>query len=104
MPRTIKKYANRRLYDTDASRHVTLVGIREMVVAGEDVVVTEDTTGQDITRNVLMQVVCEQEQSGHPLLSTGILRQLIRLRGHPREEALTASLERGIEAFLRGDV
>ena len=52
MPRTIKKYANRRLYDTQASRHVTLDGIRQLVASGEDVVVTDDTSGQDITRSI----------------------------------------------------
>ena len=60
MPRTIKKYANRRLYDTEASRHVTLDGIRQLVASGEDVVVVDDTTGQDITRNILLQVISEK--------------------------------------------
>ena len=99
MPRTIKKYANRRLYDTEASRHVTLDGIRQIVARGEDVVVIEDTTGQDITRNILLQVICEQEQSGRPLLSAGILRQLIRVHGQPQEEALVSHLERSVATF-----
>ena len=55
MPRTVKKYANRRLYDTEASRHVTLDGIRQLVASGEDVVVIDDTTGEDITRSILLR-------------------------------------------------
>ena len=100
MPRTIKKYANRRLYDTHASKHVTLDGIRQQVVDGEDIVVTDDTTGQDITRSILLQVIAEQEQVGRPILSAGMLRHIIRFYGNPLQEFMAQYLESSVEAFL----
>lgn len=100
MPRTIKKYANRRLYDTQASRHVTLDGIRQLIVDGEDIVVVDDTTGQDITRNILLQVIAEQEQGGRPILSAGMLKHIIRFYGNPLQEFMAQYLEQSVEAFL----
>jgi len=100
MPRTIKKYANRRLYDTEASRHVTLDGIRQLVASGEDVVVVDDTTGQDITRNILLQVISEQEQGGRPILSADMLKHIIRFYGNPLQELMGGYLERSVEMFM----
>lgn len=100
MPRTIKKYANRRLYDTHASKHVTLEGIRQLVVDGEEIVIIDDTTGQDITRSILLQVIAEQEQAGRPILSAGMLRQIIRFYGNPMQEFMAQYLESSVEAFL----
>ena len=100
MPRTIKKYANRRLYDTTASRHVTLDGIRQLVATGEDVVVIDDTNGEDITRNILMQIIAEQEQGGRPILSTDMLMQIIRFYGNPMQSMMTQFLEQSVEAFI----
>jgi polyhydroxyalkanoate synthesis repressor PhaR len=100
MPRTIKKYANRRLYDTEASRHVTLEGIRQLVASGEDVEVLDDTSGEDITRNILLQVLAEQEQGGRPILSTEMLKHIIRFYGNPLQELMASYLERSTEAFL----
>ncbi|MBN8279686.1 MAG: polyhydroxyalkanoate synthesis repressor PhaR [Gammaproteobacteria bacterium] len=100
MPRTIKKYANRRLYDTEASRHVTLEGIRQLVAGGEDVVVVDDTTGQDITRSILLQVISEQEQGGRPILSADMLKHIIRFYGNPLQELMGGYLERSVEIFM----
>ncbi len=100
MPRTIKKYANRRLYDTHASKHVTLDGIRQLVVDGEELVVIDDTTGQDITRAILLQVIAEQEQGGRPILSAGMLRHIIRFYGNPLQEFMAQYLESSVETFL----
>lgn len=100
MPRTIKKYANRRLYDTQSSKHVTLDGIRQLVVDGEEVVVIDDTTGLDITRNILLQVISEQEQNGRPILGAGMLRHIIRFYGDPMQELMAQYLESSVEAFL----
>ncbi len=100
MPRTIKKYANRRLYDTAASRHVTLDGIRQLVAGGEDVVVIDDTTGQDITRSILLQVISEQEQGGRPILSADMLKHIIRFYGNPLQELMGGYLERSVEIFM----
>jgi len=100
MPRTIKKYANRRLYDTEASRHVTLEGIRQLVASGEDVVVMDDTTGQDITRNILLQVISEQEQGGRPILSAEMLKHIIRFYGNPLQDMMGGYLERSVQVFM----
>jgi polyhydroxyalkanoate synthesis repressor PhaR len=100
MPRTIKKYANRRLYDTTASKHVTLDGIRELVASGEDVQVVDDTNGEDITRNVLMQIISEQEQGGGPILSNEMLMQLIRFYGNPMQGMMTQFLEQSFATFV----
>jgi polyhydroxyalkanoate synthesis repressor PhaR len=100
MPRTIKKYANRRLYDTHASRHVTLEGVRQLIAGGEDIVVVDDTTGHDITRSILLQVITGQEDTGLPVLSTAFLRHLIRFHDGPKQELLAQHLERSMEAFL----
>ena len=100
MPRTIKKYANRRLYDTEASRHVTLDGIRQLVAGGEDVMVIDDTTGQDITRSILLQVISEQEQGGRPILSADMLKHIIRFYGNPLQELMGGYLERSVEMFM----
>ena len=100
MPRTIKKYANRRLYDTQASRHVTLNGIRELVASGEDVVVMDDTSGEDITRSILLQVISEQEQGGRPILSADMLKHIIRFYGNPLQELMGGYLERSMEGFM----
>ena len=100
MPRTIKKYANRRLYDTTASKHVTLDGIRELVAAGEDVEVVDDTSGEDITRNILMQIIADQEQGGRPILSTEMLMQIIRFYGNPMQGMMTQFLEQSVETFI----
>lgn len=100
MPRTIKKYANRRLYDTAASRHITLQGIRQLVADGEDIVVVDDTSGEDITRNILMQIIADQEQGGRPILSTEMLMQIIRFYGNPMQGLMTQFLEQSVDAFL----
>lgn len=93
MARIIKKYANRRLYDTTGSKHITVDGIRELIVAGEDVRVVDDTTDEDITRGVLLQIISDKEKSGRPLLSDRMLTQLIRFYGHPMQEMMTGYLE-----------
>ena len=100
MPRTIKKYANRRLYDTEASKHVTLDGIRQLVAGGEDVAVIDDTTGQDITRSILLQVISEQEQGGRPILSADMLKHIIRFYGNPLQDLMGGYLERSVEIFM----
>lgn len=100
MPRIIKKYANRRLYDTEASRHVTLDGLRRLVVEGEDIEVIDDTNGEDITRTILLQVISEQEQGGRPILSAEMLKQIIRFYGNPMQDFMGQYLEQSVNTFL----
>lgn len=101
MPRTIKKYANRRLYDTTASQHVTLQDIRELVANGEEIAVVDDTSGEDITRHVLLQILAEQEQGGQPILSTEMLMQIIRFYGNPMQGLMTQFLDQSVASFTQ---
>ena len=99
--RTIKKYANRRLYDSTVSRHVTLEDIRALIIEGEKIRVVEDKTGADITRLILLQVIAEQEQFGQPILSTQFLESIIRVYGNGKHEAMTCCLQESVASFLR---
>ena len=101
MARTIKKYANRRLYDTTASRHVTLHDIREMIAQGDEVCIVDDTNGKDITRHVLLQILAEQEQGGQPILSTEMLMQIIRFYGNPMQGLMTQLLDQSVASFTQ---
>ena len=97
----IKKYANRRLYDTEASKHVTLQNIRQMIVDGQDVQILEDTTGDDITRPLLLQIIVEQEQNGgQPILTELLLAQLIRFHGNPMQGMMAEYLQKSVETFV----
>ena len=99
--RIIKKYANRRLYDTQASRHVTLEEVRALIAAGESIRVVDDRSGDDITRTVLLQIIAEQEQSGGPLFTTAVLEQLIRFYGNDMQGFLRSYLEESVATFVR---
>lgn len=98
-PRLIKKYANRRLYDTSESRHVTLADIRKLIVSGINVRIVDDTTDADITRPLLLQIIVEQEQSGEPLLPELLLTQLIRFYGNPMQHMMGDYLQQSVETF-----
>jgi polyhydroxyalkanoate synthesis repressor PhaR len=99
-PTIIKKYANRRLYHTGTSTYVTLEDLARMVKNGEDFVVTDAKTGEDITRSVLGQIIFEQEGRGdQPLLPITFLRQLIRFYGDQVQTLLPTYLESSIAAF-----
>ena len=100
--RVIKKYANRRLYDTAASKHVTLSDIRKMIVEGFDIQIIEDTSGDDITRPLLLQIIAEQEQSaGQPILSEMLLSQLIRFYGNPMQGLMAQYLQKSVSTFVK---
>jgi polyhydroxyalkanoate synthesis repressor PhaR len=99
-PTIIKKYANRRLYHTGTSTYVTLDDLARMVKNGEDFVVTDAKTGEDITRSVLGQIIFEQEGRGEqPLLPIAFLRQLIRFYGDQMQALLPSYLESSLSAF-----
>ena len=99
--RQIKKYANRRLYDTEASRHVTLADIRRMIVAGTDVEIVDDVSGENITRQLLLQVIVDAEQARDPLLNEVLLTRLIRFYGNPMQHLMGDYLERSVSTFLQ---
>jgi polyhydroxyalkanoate synthesis repressor PhaR len=99
-PTTIKKYANRRLYNTASSAYVTLADLAKMVKGGEDFVVYDAKTNEDITRSVLTQIIFEQEGiEGQSLLPTTFLRQLIRFYGDSMQAILPSYLEFSIDRF-----
>jgi polyhydroxyalkanoate synthesis repressor PhaR len=101
-PITIKKYANRRLYNTGTSTYVTLEDLAVMVKAGEDFVVYDAKTGEDITRSVLAQIIFEQEnKEGQQLLPINFLRQLIRFYGDSMQMLVPRYLEVSIESLTR---
>jgi polyhydroxyalkanoate synthesis repressor PhaR len=101
-PTTIKKYANRRLYNTGTSTYVTLEDLAAMVKEGEDFLVYDAKTGDDITRSVLAQIIFEQEnKAGQNLLPTTFLRQLIRFYGDSMQMVVPKYLEQSIETLTR---
>jgi polyhydroxyalkanoate synthesis repressor PhaR len=101
-PTTIKKYANRRLYNTGTSTYVTLEDLASMVKDGEDFLVYDAKSGDDITRSVLAQIIFEQEnKAGQNLLPTTFLRQLIRFYGDSMQMVVPKYLEQSIDTLTR---
>lgn len=99
--RVIKKYPNRRLYDTLISSYVTLEDVRQLVLDGEEFEVQDVKTGQDLTRLVLLQIIAEHEQGdGQPMLSSKMLSQLIRFYGDQLQGFMGSYLERSMQVFL----
>jgi polyhydroxyalkanoate synthesis repressor PhaR len=100
-PVVVKKYANRRLYNTESSSYITLENLAEMVREGRDFVVYDAKTGDDITRSVLTQIIVEEEGKGHNLLPTTFLRQLIGLYGGSMQGLVPKYLEHAMAAFAQ---
>ena len=100
-PVIIKKYANRRLYNTDTSSYVTLDDLAEMVKAERDFSVHDAKTGDDLTHAVLTQIIVEEESKGNNLLPINFLRQLIRLYGDSIEQLVPSYLEFSLDSFTR---
>lgn len=98
--RIIKKYPNRRLYDTEISSYITLEDVRQLIVDGEEFQVRDAKSGDDLTRSVLLQIIAEHEQDGQPMLSTQLLSQIIRFYGDSLQGFMGSYLERSMEMFL----
>jgi polyhydroxyalkanoate synthesis repressor PhaR len=98
-PRVIKKYPNRRLYDTVESRYITLADIRRLVTENIDFVVVDKKSQQDITRMILLQVIAEQEHNSQSVLSREFLSQIIRSHGDAAKEVLGSYLEQSLRLF-----
>ena len=98
-PVVVKKYANRRLYNTESSSYITLDTLAEMVRNGRDFVVYDAKTGEDITRSVLTQIIVEEESKGRALLPTGFLRQLIGFYGDSMQNLVPKYLEQAMTNF-----
>jgi polyhydroxyalkanoate synthesis repressor PhaR len=100
-PVVVKKYANRRLYNTESSSYITLDTLAEMVRGGRDFVVYDAKTGEDITRSVLTQIIVEEESKGRAMLPTGFLRQLIGFYGDQMQALVPKYLEQAMASFAR---
>ena len=98
--RVIKKYPNRRLYDTEGSRYITLSDIRDLVLERVEFVVVDKKNGHDITRCVLLQVISAQEQHGDPVMSQAFLSEIIRYHDELTSTPLSAYLEQSLSIYL----
>ena len=97
--RVLKKYPNRRLYDTHASSYITLADVKQMVMAAEAFEVRDAKTGEDITRSILLQIILEEESGGLPMFTTQTLAQIIRFYGHAMQGMMGTLLEKNLGSF-----
>ena len=97
--RVLKKYPNRRLYDTATSSYITLAQVKELVMQAEPFVVRDAKTGEDLTRSILLQIILEEEAGGSPIFTEAVLRNIIRFYGHAMQGFFGANLEISIQAF-----
>jgi polyhydroxyalkanoate synthesis repressor PhaR len=97
--RLIKKYPNRRLYDTKTSSYITLADVKQMVIKQEEFQVVDAKSGDDLTRQILLQIILEEESAGAPMFSSDLLSQLIRSYGNAMQGMMGGYLERNIRAF-----
>lgn len=97
--RLIKKYPNRRLYDTQTSSYITVNDVKELVLNHENFQVVDAKSNEDITRSVLLQIILEEETAGVPMFSSPMLSQIIRFYGHAMQGIMGDYLEKNIEAF-----
>ncbi len=98
-PRIIKKYPNRRLYDTETSTYITLAEVKELVLGYKDFQVQDAKSGEDLTRSILLQIILEEESGGVPMFSSDMLANIIRYYGHAMQGMMGSYLERSISAF-----
>jgi polyhydroxyalkanoate synthesis repressor PhaR len=99
-PRVLKKYPNRRLYDTRSSSYITLADVKDMVLKLEDFEVRDAKTGEDLTRSILLQIILEEESGGVPMFSSQMLAQMIRFYGHSMQGMMGAYLEKNLQTFV----
>ena len=97
--RVLKKYPNRRLYDTQTSSYITLADVKQMVLAAQDFVVRDAKTSEDLTRAILLQIILEEETGGLPIFSTQMLSQIIRFYGHAMQGMMGSYLEKNLQTF-----
>jgi len=98
--RVLKKYPNRRLYDTRTSSYITLADVKKMVLGSEEFEVRDAKTGEDLTRSILLQIILEEETGGVPMFSTQMLANVIRFYGHAMQGMMGAYLEKNLQTFV----
>jgi len=99
--RVIKKYPNRRLYDTDTSSYITLAEIKQLVMENEPCVVRDAKTGEDLTRSILLQIILEEEANGTPMFTADVLANVIRFYGHAMQGLMGGYLEKNMQALMQ---
>ncbi|WP_293661980.1 polyhydroxyalkanoate synthesis repressor PhaR [Rhodoferax sp. OV413] len=102
--RVIKKYPNRRLYDTDTSTYITLTEIKQLVMDSEAFAVVDAKTGDDLTRSILLQIILEEEAHGSPMFTAPVLSHIIRFYGHAMQGFMGGYLEKNMQALMEMQV
>ena len=98
--RVIKKYPNRRLYDTDSSTYITLADVKQLVMDMADFVVRDAKTNEDLTRSILLQIILEEETGGAPIFTEAVLGNIIRFYGNAMQGFMGAYLEKNVQSFM----
>ena len=98
--RVIKKYPNRRLYDTETSTYITLAEVRQLVMGSTFFVVRDAKTGDDLTRSILLQIILEEESGGAPMFTEAVLANIIRFYGNAMQSFMGAYLEKNVQSFM----
>jgi polyhydroxyalkanoate synthesis repressor PhaR len=96
----IKKYPNRRLYDTDTSSYITMAEVKALVMEDECFVVRDAKTNDDLTRSILLQIILEEETAGAPIFTEQVLANIIRFYGHAMQDFMGAYLEKNVQTFM----
>ncbi|AYQ30611.1 MULTISPECIES: polyhydroxyalkanoate synthesis repressor PhaR [unclassified Polaromonas] len=96
----IKKYPNRRLYDTETSTYITLTEVRQLVMDTADFVVRDAKTNEDLTRSILLQIILEEETGGAPMFTEAVLANIIRFYGNAMQSFMGAYLEKNVQSFM----
>lgn len=97
--RVIKKYPNRRLYDTATSTYITLAEVKQLVMQHENIVVKDAKTGDDLTRSILLQIILEEEAGGAPMFTEAMLANIIRFYGHTMQGHMGSFIEKNVQMF-----
>ena len=97
--RLIKKYPNRRLYDTQTSSYITLTDVKQLVLEAEEFAVVDAKSSEDLTRSILLQIILEEEANGAPMFTSAALSQIIRYYGHAMQGMMGSYLEKNVQAF-----
>ena len=98
-PRVIKKYPNRRLYDTQTSSYITLTDVKQLVLDNEEFTVVDAKSSEDLTRSILLQIILEEEAGGAPMFTEAVLANIIRFYGHAAQGFMGTYLEKNVQAF-----
>ncbi|MDL2353644.1 MAG: polyhydroxyalkanoate synthesis repressor PhaR [Pseudomonadota bacterium] len=97
--RLIKKYPNRRLYDTQTSSYITLTDVKQLVLDADEFTVIDAKSSEDLTRSILLQIILEEEANGAPMFTSVVLSQIIRYYGHAMQGMMGSYLEKNVQAF-----